>query len=245
MDNAIDKAIHDTDRVICENIGLKDNMDRGLLSQNILAQLRNFVEYTSLKIYSSSYSVTAIDTVNTKAALSFVRARGELGFLSRFHKLLQISASHYTLDGDGSERLMLKYYEYLLRIRKYLKENYGLTVLDKISDFPINQDPSSSEYREKISEKINLQNQYGAGSSVTDRYYIHKVCPFFVGDAVYYEVTFYDANDRTSKSNRVIAFTSIDIPDNYAARLVLANDSIDVFGQKMPIKNHHRLGAIN
>jgi hypothetical protein len=37
-------------------------------------------------------------------------------FLGKFHKLIQMIASHHTLDGDASERLMLKYYEYLHRM---------------------------------------------------------------------------------------------------------------------------------
>ena len=41
----IDKAILDTDKVICRNISRFDASERGLLSQNILSQLRNFVEY--------------------------------------------------------------------------------------------------------------------------------------------------------------------------------------------------------
>lgn len=35
--------------------------------------------------------------------------------LSRCHKLLQASASRYTLDKDPSERLVLTYYEQMLR----------------------------------------------------------------------------------------------------------------------------------
>ena len=38
-------------------------------------------------------------------------------FIREFHELLQISASHYTLDENNSERLMLKYYSYLLQIK--------------------------------------------------------------------------------------------------------------------------------
>lgn len=41
----IDQAILDTDSVICKNIDRFDDYERGLLSQNILAQLRNCVEY--------------------------------------------------------------------------------------------------------------------------------------------------------------------------------------------------------
>ncbi|MCT8682256.1 hypothetical protein KZ457_09405 [Glaesserella parasuis] len=45
----IDKAILDTNQVICKNISRFDESERGLLSQNILAQLRNFIEYISQK----------------------------------------------------------------------------------------------------------------------------------------------------------------------------------------------------
>ena len=41
----IDNAIYDTNKVICRNISVFDTSERGLLSQNILAQLRNFIEY--------------------------------------------------------------------------------------------------------------------------------------------------------------------------------------------------------
>ena len=40
----VDEAIFDTNKVICRNISIFDASERGLLSQNILSQLRNFVE---------------------------------------------------------------------------------------------------------------------------------------------------------------------------------------------------------
>ena len=44
----VDEAVYDTNKVICRNISVFDASERGLLSQNILAQLRNFVEYIVL-----------------------------------------------------------------------------------------------------------------------------------------------------------------------------------------------------
>ncbi len=69
-----------------------------------------------------------------------MQRRGELRFLYRFHEMLQKSVSHYTVDKDGSERLMLKYYEHLLKIKLYLKQTFNLDVLENISDFPLNTD---------------------------------------------------------------------------------------------------------
>ncbi|MCY3861972.1 MAG: hypothetical protein OXG67_08415 [bacterium] len=74
------------------------------------------------------------------SALAFVRADARFNFLGRFHKLIQKSASHYTLDGDASERLMLKYYEYLFRTRRVLADCCETEVLANLESFPIDLD---------------------------------------------------------------------------------------------------------
>ena len=111
----IDKAILDTNQVICKNIDRFDDSERGLLSQNILAQLRNLVEYISQKIYSNGQDIDPNNYEKKQDAWDYIKSQGQLSFLSKFHNLLQKSVSHYTIDENGSERLMLKYYEYLLK----------------------------------------------------------------------------------------------------------------------------------
>lgn len=114
--NKINEKILDIDGVICKNITRFDDSERGLLSQNILSQLRNLVDHISLKIYANGgYIENNYNSIC--AANNFVSARGNLKFLSKFYNLLQITASHYTLNEENSERLMLKYYEYLIKIR--------------------------------------------------------------------------------------------------------------------------------
>lgn len=94
------------------------------------------------------------DLANSLREVKDLQTRGDLRFLHQFHELLQKSVSHYTLDENGSERLMLKYYEYLLKIKIFLNDTYGLHVLDNIEDFPLDTDTELSEYHEKIVEKI-------------------------------------------------------------------------------------------
>lgn len=65
----IDKAILDTNAVICDNISQLSFADRGLLSQNILGQLRNFVEYIAIKAYSNGKDVDPNDYNLNVAAL--------------------------------------------------------------------------------------------------------------------------------------------------------------------------------
>lgn len=231
--NKVDTLILTINDVICRNIDSFDNSERWLMSQNILGQLRNFVEHISLKIFSNNTDIE-ISYENICKALEFIKVRGELKFLHKFHKLLQISASHYTLDWENSERLMLKYYEYLLRIKLLLRKKYGLEVLQNLERFPINTDSTLYEYYEKIAEKVEKGAQIK--STTYDRYYIKKIKPFFVNQDIFYEITLSIANDYASKFDRIIAFTRLDICENYAVRLGITSDSIEILGKEMPIK---------
>ncbi len=128
-----------------------------------------------------------------------VKAQGKLAFLSRFYVQLQPSTSHYTFDGDGSERLMLKYFEYLVRIRTLLHERFGMSVLANLDDFPVDRDPSLREYHEKIASRIDALAELPGNHGLRSRYYVLKTRPFFVEGRIYYEVTFSAPNDRVSK----------------------------------------------
>lgn len=233
--NLLITHIQNIDKVICQNIAKFDSTERGLLSQNILSQLRNFVEHISLKILED-FRKQKIDNCyqNIQDALDYIRSRGNFAFLLRFHKLLQISSSHYTLDEGGSERLMLKYYEYLIKIKDFLKQNYDLDVLQNINDFPIQTDSNLKEYYEKIAEKINHSSSQSI--DYEDRFYIQKVKPFFINNHIYYELTFRRANDSSSKFDRIIAFTNKEILDNYAVKLSIRKNDIEILGKRMPIQ---------
>jgi energy-coupling factor transporter ATP-binding protein EcfA2 len=233
--NKVDNEILSIDKVISANIDRFDTSERGLLSQNILSQLRNFVDHISLKAYSNGKDIDN-SYENIKKAEVYIKTRGDLRFLSNFHKLLQKTISHYTPDEENSERLMLKYYEYLLKVKSYLKKTHNLEVLKNIDTFPINTDSVLKEYHEKIAEKIIHQPPVDPKTVQSDRFYIQKIKPFFVNHEVYYEVTFTRANDNTSKFDRIIAFTKLDISDNYAVKLSITIDSIKIVDKDMPIQ---------
>lgn len=226
----IDKQIKDIDNAICKNIEL-NLTDRGFLSQNILQYLRHFVEHISLKEYGKGQDIdNSYD--NIQKSLTYIKQTAKLNFLHKFHTFLQPVASHYTLDEDSSERLMLKYYEYLLKIKTHMSKVHKIEVLNNIDQFPINIDTTTQEYYEKIVEKVNIERLRQFDN---ERYYIQKIKPFFVNFEVYYEVTFIRANDYTSKFDRIIAFTKLDIIPNYALRLYLSTETIKILNNEMPI----------
>lgn len=231
----IDKAIKDTDEVICNNIQQLADTDRGLLSQNILGHLRNFVEYIAIKVYSKGKDVNPNDYNLNINAMKELQRRGDLRFLYKFHEMLQKSVSHYTMDKDGSERLMLKYLEHLLKIKKYLFQTYGMQVLQNINKFPLYSDDELSDYYKKIAERIETASASSYPVRYDDRYYIQKIKPFISNEELYYEVTFTTANNNVSKFDRIIAFTKDEIPDYYAVKFSIRNDFIQVLGKKMTV----------
>ncbi|KLU09977.1 ATP-dependent RecD-like DNA helicase [Kocuria sp. SM24M-10] len=230
----VDTQIHNISANISGNIDALSH-DRGLLAQNLLSQLRNLVEAVAVRLHlkdgNAEFHYDA-----TKPAIDWIgSANKQTNFVHRFHKLLQMSTSHYTLEEDASERLMLKYYEYLLRTRTLLREQCGIDILDNLEKFPVDLDPSLQIYHKKIAERIEAARKVPADHDKRNRYYVNKVRPFFTGGRIYYEITFSSITDKVNKFDRIIAFTDIDMTDKYAANLTLLSDSIDVLDQTMPI----------
>lgn len=234
MMNEFDFNIITISDSICKNIEKIDASERGLLSQNILDKLRNFVEAINLKIYSLTHTAKLNHYDDLVAANNFVAAKGKLKFLNRLHTFLQASVSHYTIDEDSSVRLMLKYYEYLLRIKEYIKNEFKYDVLQNIEDFPIDQDESLREYYQKIASVIERVRKRTLKPS--DKFYIQKEKPFFIGTKIYYEITFTPADDHSGKINQFIAFSNVEIPTDYAIKVNFIDSKINILDRNMPIK---------
>lgn len=230
----LSQRIHIIDELICRHIRSAHSQNRGEVSQIILAALRNFVECIAVKIYSRGEEID-FNYENIQSAVAFLPTRYDTRFLFDFHRNLQISVSHYTNDENGSERLMLKYYEYLLKLKKYVKQNNGLNLLNNINLFPIKTDSAIEAYHRAIAQKISETKLDRIKVTYNDKYYLHKKKPFFVNDEIYYEITFTKAIDNVSKFDRMIAFTKHDILPNYSVRLSISKETIEIDKRVMPI----------
>jgi len=231
----IDDQISICNEALCRHIDSLDYFGRGAISQDILKKLRDFVEHIIFKIYGTERT-TEYHYDNIKQAISFVKTKGQLKFLWKFHEYLQIVASHYTLDPENSERVMLKYYEYLLKIKSYMKSTYSFEVLENLDNFPLNTDKNMQEYYEKIATKLNNRNlKADLSSAINERYYVYKINPIFVNQCIYYEVTFIPATGKASKFDRIIAFTNQEISKYYAVKLWTIKDDIQILDMTMPI----------
>ena len=77
----IDKAIYDADAAICKNIARFDSSERGLLSQNILSQLRNLVEYIAKKVYAQENDIDPNDDSQRSSAINYIKGNGRKRFI--------------------------------------------------------------------------------------------------------------------------------------------------------------------
>lgn len=133
-----------------------DNIEgssRGSISQDILEQLMKFINHIMLKFYANGSDIP-ISEENIAKAVEYTQVNSKLSALYKFRNFLQFVTTQFTLDEDGSERLMLKYYQYLLEAKIILSQYYGIQILHNLEKFPLHLDDTLQEYYAKISEKI-------------------------------------------------------------------------------------------
>ena len=89
----IDRKIMTIDKVISRHLAEANYSNRGMISQDVLSHLRNFVEHLMLKCYADGHDIDNTYE-NICKAIEYVSKQGKLKVLSRFHAYLQIVASH-------------------------------------------------------------------------------------------------------------------------------------------------------
>lgn len=237
MNESVIKEINNINMVIDDNISEKDYLNRGLLSQNILAQLRNLVEDVIVLWYNKNNNTNlGIHFEDKKIAYKSLETRCNPRFLNEFHRYLQLSKSHYTPDYNGAERLMQKYYYYLLKLKEYVKNEFNIEILLNISKYPLNNYTSLLDYYKKIANEINTVEIGSKYKLDKARYYVEKTRPFEIDGNIYYEITLSTATDKINKFDRMIAYTKYDILPNYAITISFVEKEISLFSSKTTIK---------
>lgn len=238
MNAEVIEEIMNANKVIEDNINnIKDYCDRGLLSQNILSQLRNLVEDIIVLNHNKKYGTNlGKGFEDKKKAYNCLETYCKPKFLNYFHKCLQKSKSHYTPDYNGADILMQKYYSYLLELRKFTKKEFGLNILNNICDYPINNDKSFEEYYEKIALEIEKVKVNKDDMLKNERYYVEKKLPFYINGKMYYEITLSNATDHINKFDRMVVFTKLNILPNYAIMASFVEKNIEMFSSQTSIK---------
>lgn len=219
-----------------ENLSKFTRENRAEVSKNILEPLRHFVEAISLYLLMKEKGeLLNYNYDRIQEALRFIKNNPDTFFLYKFHFMLQGSISHYYEDEDISERLMLKYYEYLIELKKYLRKHLGINILKNIYKFQVYQDPKFLEYYEAITDAVDKIPIEKGSLFYGDRYYVQKVNQILVKNDIYYEITLSAVNDFATKYDRMIVYSKVKIYENYAVNIKYVRRKALILGKPMPI----------
>lgn len=230
MDSLTDREIYKASETIDKAFAVMTKQNRGETAQRILNVVRNLNDHIADKIWSNLFPQQPMD-VNKVAS----RMTGKYRFIANFDKFLRSSVSHFTPSEDGSERLLLKYYKYLLQLKKAVYDRYGMIILEKISCFVDDTDEQTKEYYSKVAESID-RIPTDLPRTASDNFYVDKIKPFYINNDIYYEVTLEPATNKSNKFQRITAFTHHDIFSNYSVALSFVDRTINIFNTAYPIK---------
>ena len=232
MSSLTDREILKASDTIEKALNTLTKENRGEVGVRILSVVRNLNDHIAYKVWHELRPHQPMDINKVASKFSMI---GQYRFIAIFDSYLRKSVSHFTPSEDGAERLMLKYYQYILALKKLMHERYDVEIIKNIDCFLEDIDEQTKDYYEKVSNEINQISEHEIVSNF-DNYYVDRIKPFFVNQEVYFEVTLEPANDKPNKFNRITAFTKHDILSNYSVALKFTDRYINVFGVDFPIK---------
>lgn len=231
MNSLTDKEINRASDSIDKALSTITRSNRGEVAFRILSVVRNLNDHIADKIWKDVRPDQKMDI--NKVASKFCSVR-PYQFIARFDHFLRASVSHFTPSEEGAERLMIKYYRYLLQLKKAVYDRYGMIILRNIDMFLEDLDEQTKDYYWKVATEIEKRLHILPQQNFDN--YSLKIKPFFVNHEIYYEVALEPANEKPNKFNRITAFTKSDISTNYCVALSFSDATINVFNTDFLIK---------
>lgn len=125
MNSLTDKEINRASDGIDKALSTATRSNRGEVAFRILSVVRNLNDHIAFKIWKDVRPDQKMDI--NKVASKFGNVR-PYQFIARFDHFLRASVSHFTPSEEGAERLMIKYYRYLLQLKKAVYDRYGMII---------------------------------------------------------------------------------------------------------------------
>lgn len=206
------------------------NETRDDLSKNMLRILKELcVAALLMNALSSRGEEVSVQLAWESALLDI-----ETKYLANFYKGLDY-IGYRTPEIGQSERLMLKYYDFMWKIREMAKQKFGMEILGNLEKFPLCINELDQEYYEMIAEAVESAEIIHPLVNVT-RFYVHKKTAFYVGKERYFELTLQLASIYATKFNRITVYTKLDISTNYSVQIAYSETTIKLWGVESKIK---------
>lgn len=180
MNSLTDKEINRASDGIDKALSTATRSNRGEVAFRILSVVRNLNDHIAFKIWKDVRPDQKMDI--NKVASKFGNVR-PYQFVARFDHFLRASVSHFTPSEEGAERLMIKYYRYLLQLKKAVYDRYGMIILRNVDMFLEDLDEQTKDYYQKVATEIEKRLRIPPPKNF-DNYYINKIKPFFVNQEI-------------------------------------------------------------
>ncbi|MCM1223621.1 MAG: ATP-dependent RecD-like DNA helicase [Lachnospiraceae bacterium] len=173
------------------------------------------------------------NSANIRLAYEYSLLNVNTKYLGSFLRMIRYIANRVPDEGQ-SERLMLKYYNFLWQIRADLKK-YGYEILENLEKFPLTIDEVDKEYYDLVAKAIN-NYKFKPNYLRQSRYYIQKKTPFYIGKQRYYEITLQLAGLYATKYNRLTVYTTANISTDYSIQIAYEEVPIYLWDVETKIK---------
>lgn len=227
--------LNNANEAIERSIDSLDMIGRGAVSQDVVSKLRHLVEAVAMLTVNGPAPFPGDYYRAVNPALKKLKNGRGTRFIPDFHDLLQKVVSHYVPDEDSSERLLLKYVEFLTLLKKHASDELNVSILANMDKIPVDEDPGLAEYHAAIAVAVDDFMLAYLPECGKERYYVRSAKPFYVNDGVYYETTLIPAFDLSSKFDHVLVFSSFRIPTSCAVRVDAKQTSIYGLGSRLPV----------
>ena len=232
MNTLTDREIQKASSAIDKALLTITKTNRGEVALRIVTVVRNLNDHIAYKVWRELRPSQEMGLQKVASKFDTLRP---YQFIARFDKFLRASVSHFTPTEEGAERLLIKYYRFILLLKQLMFERYHMVIIENADRFLEDLDEQTKDYYNKVAQQIERSDRQEQSRSL-DNYYIDKIKPFFVNNRIYYEVTLEPAAEKPNKFNRITAFTKHCITTNYCVALAFSDTEIDVFHVHFPIK---------
>ena len=206
------------------------NDSRDNLSKKLLTKLDDFCSAVLLLNSLSDKKEEANISVAWETALLDIKTK----YLANFYRGIKYRGKLIPEEGQ-SERLMLKYYDFLWQIKEFLKKEHNIEVLSNLNKFPLEIDELDNEYNKLVAKAVDSVKKSNKKPQ-SARYFIQKKTTFYVNNKRYYEITLQLASIYASKFNRLTVYSTENISTNYSIEIAYEESEISLWNVPVKIK---------
>lgn len=207
------------------------NNTRDSISSRILDNLNLLcVSALLLNMKNNRFSKLSLGVAYEHALLNI-----KTKYLAKFYMMLKYRGYRIPENGQ-SERLMLKYYNFMWQIRKDAYNNWQISLLNNLEKFPLSVvNTVDEEYYQLVADAMD-KALITRNVLKKNRYYIQKKTPFFVGKERFFEITLQLAGKYATKYNRITVYTKENISTNYSIQIGYQEETINLWDVESKIK---------